>query len=166
MAVSCLDSQRRTCAYPTPFTWLNIFFEAQALIDISHARHLQASLASLESALPAALGIKAPAEATSKVWDALCDQVLTTQQDYNEQIQGPWRRLWYGIGNTSEVVDAWIEVIPSEYGLAVVKTGVAVIFKVCSPISTVPTWFMLIVMIPFAASREIGGQEKQDFEGL
>ncbi|ROW04740.1 hypothetical protein VMCG_04873 [Cytospora schulzeri] len=43
-----------------------------------------------------------------------------------------WHKIWYGIGDSSEVVNVWIDFIPDEFGLAVVKTGLAVIFKLAA----------------------------------
>ncbi|KKY32017.1 hypothetical protein UCDDA912_g08014 [Diaporthe ampelina] len=52
-----------------------------------------------------------------------------TEEDYEDRGKDRWRRIWYGLGDKAELATPWIEIIPNEYGLAVVKTGVAVILK-------------------------------------
>jgi len=60
---------------------------------------------------------------------SLCDKIASMEKAYGETNQGLWHRLWYGMGDSREVVEAWIGLIPDAYGLSVVKTGVAVVFK-------------------------------------
>ncbi|RYO82950.1 hypothetical protein DL762_006372 [Monosporascus cannonballus] len=43
--------------------------------------------------------------------------------------QGLWHKMWYGIGRNKESLDAWIDVVPDDYGLALVKAGLAAVFK-------------------------------------
>lgn len=93
-------------------------------------RQLRSLLAALEAALPDVLGLYTPIATTCEGWDDLTDKIINAEKDYDKQGQEIWHRMWHGIGNASEVVDAWSEVIPNEYGLAVVKTAVAVVFKV------------------------------------
>ncbi|KAJ4416631.1 hypothetical protein N0V82_006641 [Gnomoniopsis sp. IMI 355080] len=95
-------------------------------------RQLKSLLSALEAALPDVLGLYTPIATTCEGWDELTDKVLTAEKDYDKQGKEIWHRIWHGIGNASEVVDAWSEVIPNEYGLAVVKTAVAVIFKLAA----------------------------------
>lgn len=82
--------------------------------------------------LPAILGLQVPVQSTPEGWDNICNQILKAQKDYTERERGMWHRIWYGLGDASELANIWIEFIPDEFGLAVVKTGLAVIFKVCS----------------------------------
>lgn len=89
------------------------------------------SLAALEVTLPAVLGPRIPLIKTCKGWDDLTESLLTAEKDYEDQGKDRWRRIWYGLGNKADVTTPWIEIIPNEYGLAVVKTGVALILKVC-----------------------------------
>lgn len=81
--------------------------------------------------LPGILGLEVPPQTTTKGWDAACDKLLSNHKDYTERQQGPWRRIWHGIGRASENVDVWVGWIPDEFGLAVVKTGLALVIKVC-----------------------------------
>lgn len=80
--------------------------------------------------LPGILGLEVPPQATTKGWDAACDKVLSTQKDYTERQQNSWHRIWHGVGKASENVDIWVGWIPDEFGLAVVKTGLALVIKV------------------------------------
>ena len=80
--------------------------------------------------LPEALGLEVPSQTTTKGWDTLCNKVLISQKDYTERQQGSWRRIWHGVGKASENVDVWVGWIPDEFGLAVVKTGLALVIKV------------------------------------
>ncbi|KAG6356455.1 hypothetical protein INS49_015843 [Diaporthe citri] len=66
---------------------------------------------------------------TSKGWDDLTESLLTAEKDYEDQGKDRWRRIWYGLGDKADVTTPWIEIIPNEYGLAIVKTGVALILK-------------------------------------
>lgn len=82
--------------------------------------------------IPVILGLQVPPHNTPDGWETTCNQILKAQSEYTEREKGPWHKIWYGIGNASEVVNVWIDFIPDEFGLAVVKTGLAVMFKVCS----------------------------------
>ncbi|KAJ0106752.1 hypothetical protein J7T55_001276 [Diaporthe amygdali] len=55
--------------------------------------------------------------------------LLAAEKDYEDQGKDRWHRIWYGMADKTELVTPWIEIIPNEYGLAIVKAGVAVILK-------------------------------------
>ncbi|KAK4096692.1 hypothetical protein N658DRAFT_527585 [Parathielavia hyrcaniae] len=59
----------------------------------------------------------------------LCDKIGKMEKSHSDSKQGLWHRLWYGMGAAKETADAWLGVIPDSYGMAVVKTGIAVVFK-------------------------------------
>ncbi|POS70850.1 hypothetical protein DHEL01_v210756 [Diaporthe helianthi] len=82
---------------------------------------------SLRSLLPEALGLEVPQKNTPEGWGTLCDKVLNAQNDYTTKQQSSWRRIWHGVGKASENVDVWVGWIPDEFGLAVVKTGLALV---------------------------------------
>lgn len=82
--------------------------------------------------LPEVLGFEVPPQTEPRGWDTVCDKVLSTQTDYTEREQSSWRKIWHGIGKASENVDVWVGWIPDEFGLAVVKTGLALVIKVCN----------------------------------
>jgi len=63
-------------------------------------------------------------------WDKLGDRINQMQTKYKDSTDGFWHRLWYGIGDAKDAIDPWVSLIPEAYGLAVVKTGLAVVFKV------------------------------------
>lgn len=86
-----------------------------------------------------------PLAKTCKAWDDLTDSLLTAEKDYDDHGKDRWHRIWYGLGDKADVVMPWTEIIPNEYGLAVVKTGVAAILSVgnCpSVFFTVMRWLM------------------------
>lgn len=91
---------------------------------------MQISLEALEATLPVVLGLQMAPVKTCKGWDELTKKVLAAEQSNTDQNESKWREIWWGIGESSEVVSAWVELIPNEYGLAIVKTGLALIFNV------------------------------------
>jgi hypothetical protein len=67
----------------------------------------------------------------AKKLEELADKLANTEARYTDRQKTFWHSLWYHVGDTKETLDAWVALIPNEYGLAVVKTGLAVVFKVC-----------------------------------
>lgn len=126
------------------------------------------SLAALEATLPAVLGLRTPLVKTCKGWDDLTESLLAAEQDYEEQGKERWRRIWHGLGDKADVVTPWIEIIPSEYGLAVVKSGVAVILKVCNVPSFSRPHYTPAGMANEAglAGEKILGEAKEGFASL
>ncbi|KAI3340822.1 hypothetical protein F4824DRAFT_517265 [Ustulina deusta] len=59
----------------------------------------------------------------------LCDRIGDMEKAYRESKQGLWHRFWYGCGDVRDITEAWLDLIPNEYGLSVLKAGVAVVFK-------------------------------------
>ncbi|KAK4104432.1 hypothetical protein N658DRAFT_418258, partial [Parathielavia hyrcaniae] len=59
----------------------------------------------------------------------LCDKIGNMEKSYSNFKQGLWHRLWYGMDAAKETADAWLGVIPDSYAMAVIKTGIAVVFK-------------------------------------
>lgn len=82
---------------------------------------------SLEVYFQTALGINRNEE----TWDSLCEKITDTKAKYNDSKSGIWHTIWYKMGGYKDTLDGWTALIPEQYGLAVVKTGIAVIFKVC-----------------------------------
>ena len=66
-------------------------------------------------------------------WNRLSERILQTETGYTESKAGFWRKIWYNIGEAEEISNAWVALIPDSYGLAVVKTGLAVVFQVRIP---------------------------------
>lgn len=84
-----------------------------------------------------------PLVKTCKTWDDLTESLLAAEKDYDDHGKDRWHRIWYGLGDKADVAMPWTEIIPNEYGLAIVKTGVAAILRVgnCpSIILTVMRW--------------------------
>ncbi|KAK4121225.1 hypothetical protein N657DRAFT_682882 [Parathielavia appendiculata] len=73
--------------------------------------------------------LRIPLTAVTFEGDGLCDKIGKLEKDYSNTKKGLWHQLWYGMGNARDTAEAWLGVIPDAYGLAVVKTGVAVVFK-------------------------------------
>jgi len=70
---------------------------------------------------------------TLSKWETLSNDMLKSQADFEDGKEGGfWGKIWYNLGGAKDAVDPWIALIPNEYGLAVVKMGVAVLLKVCS----------------------------------
>ena len=70
---------------------------------------------------------------TLSKWEKLSNDMLKSQADFEDGKEGGfWGKIWYNLGGAKDAVDPWIALIPNEYGLAVVKMGVAVLLKVCS----------------------------------
>jgi hypothetical protein len=70
--------------------------------------------------------------------DGLSDKIGEMEMAYKKTKEGFWHRLWYRMGNNQEIVSAWLDLIPSEYGLSVIRAGIAVIFKVSDPLPAFP----------------------------
>ncbi len=72
--------------------------------------------------------------------DSLCEKIGDMEKAYNKSREGLWYRLWYGMGDATETSKAWLDLIPDSYGMAVAKTGVAVVFKVGCLLPAVVVW--------------------------
>ncbi|GFF70747.1 hypothetical protein IFM62136_07911 [Aspergillus lentulus] len=81
----------------------------------------------LKRYLPENLGLQFQEDA--KQLDELADKLADTEARYTDRQKTFWHSLWYHVGDTKDTLDAWVALIPNEYGLAVVKTGLAVVFK-------------------------------------
>lgn len=92
--------------------------------------------------IPNALDIQEP----SPTWDALSEKIGRMEKQYGDTKTGLWHSLWYKMGENQETADAWIAFIPDDYGLGVVKAGIALVFKVClTPIYTIDSSLTLQV---------------------
>jgi hypothetical protein len=65
----------------------------------------------------------------TKFDDSLCDKIAAMEKSYTQSRQGLWHRLWYGMADNKDIVEAWVDLIPDDFGLSVIKAGVAIIFK-------------------------------------
>ncbi|KAL8387243.1 hypothetical protein RB595_010051 [Gaeumannomyces hyphopodioides] len=68
-------------------------------------------------------------EADATRWETLGEDIIETSQDFEASKSGFWYKIRYGVGDAKGAVDPWFTLIPSDYGLANVKAGVAVLFK-------------------------------------
>ncbi|KAL8351070.1 hypothetical protein RB601_000794 [Gaeumannomyces tritici] len=68
-------------------------------------------------------------EADAARWEKLGEDIIETSQGFEASKNGFWHKIWYGMGDAKDAIDPWFALIPSDYGLAIVKAGVAVLFK-------------------------------------
>ncbi|KAL4784387.1 hypothetical protein BJX76DRAFT_357119 [Aspergillus varians] len=81
----------------------------------------------LKQYLPETLNLRFQQDA--KRVEELTDILTESQNQYENRQGGFWRSIWHGIGDDGGAMDGWIALIPNEYGFAVVKLGLAVVFK-------------------------------------
>ncbi|KAI1170750.1 hypothetical protein F4777DRAFT_567996 [Nemania sp. FL0916] len=71
---------------------------------------------------------------TSKsAWDDLFDKINEIEEKANETEHGPraiFRKFTLKAGENKETIDPWINLIPDEYGLAIVKCAVAIALNI------------------------------------
>ncbi|KAK3332797.1 hypothetical protein B0T19DRAFT_416517 [Cercophora scortea] len=78
-------------------------------------------------------GVEIGPNATESTWNALFDKTNQADDRANGAEKSPlaiFRKMWLKIGENTEFIDPWIELIPDAYGLAVVKVSIAIILKV------------------------------------
>ncbi|KAK4150083.1 hypothetical protein C8A00DRAFT_46436 [Chaetomidium leptoderma] len=84
----------------------------------------------LEEALkvyvPNLLGIRLP-ESHNLKWDDLSEKIGLMEKQCKGARMGLWHSLWHKMGQSQEAADAWIAFIPDDYGLSVVKAGLALL---------------------------------------
>ncbi|KAJ6111188.1 hypothetical protein N7486_003423 [Penicillium sp. IBT 16267x] len=68
-------------------------------------------------------------ENDSKKLQQLSETLTYAESNFSTQNSGFWHSIWGGIGEGRSVLDGWVALIPNEYGLSVVKMGLAVVFK-------------------------------------
>ncbi|CAG8955491.1 hypothetical protein HYFRA_00010358 [Hymenoscyphus fraxineus] len=68
-------------------------------------------------------------EYQGKVGDELCEKILLTEKQYGDRTGGRWHSIWYKMGGKTDMLEGWVNLIPDEHGLAVVKMGLAVVLK-------------------------------------
>ncbi|KAL2266802.1 hypothetical protein VTJ83DRAFT_6154 [Remersonia thermophila] len=61
--------------------------------------------------------------------NGLYDRVRRLEKNYSEDSESRWQTLWYNMGRVSDRVNPWLELIPGDYGLGLLKTGIAVVLK-------------------------------------
>jgi hypothetical protein len=62
--------------------------------------------------------------------EGLCEKIQAAEKTYAKSKDTRWHRLWYKVGEKKEVAEPWLDLIPGEYGLGVLKAGVAVALNV------------------------------------
>ncbi|KAL1842954.1 hypothetical protein VTJ49DRAFT_3595 [Mycothermus thermophilus] len=100
-------------------------------VTIQHVQPLSAyqDYSRLENVLREFIQGKLRTPVTGPLDEELCDKIRKLESTYIQAKEGRWRRMWYRMGSASEMVEPWLGLIPDAYGLAVLKTGVAVVLK-------------------------------------
>ncbi|PWY83401.1 hypothetical protein BO70DRAFT_361519 [Aspergillus heteromorphus CBS 117.55] len=89
----------------------------------------------LESILRAYVPSTLNIDTTNYTWDALFDRLSAAETEWQATGQSAtqlFAKAWLKVGENREVIDPWISLIPDSYGLAVVKSGVAIILKLAA----------------------------------
>lgn len=105
---SQFDNQRARFEHPTPYKNLERALKAYApsILDIELSNNY-----TLDS-----------------IFDRVCDaEARCHPQDNARDI---FRNAWLKVGEFEGEISPWIDLIPDSYGLAVVKSGIAIILKV------------------------------------
>ncbi|KAE8449419.1 hypothetical protein EG329_008027 [Mollisiaceae sp. DMI_Dod_QoI] len=79
----------------------------------------------LRAYIPTTLGIQYEGD----TWDGLCEKINQAQKGHTDATKGTWHSIWYKMGDAKNDLDGWLNIIPDAYGIAMVKTGLAVVFK-------------------------------------
>jgi len=48
----------------------------------------------------------------------------------DNKVKDIFSKVWFGLGKHYEAVEPWLDLIPSEYGLSVLKSAVVLVFLV------------------------------------
>ncbi|KAG7287270.1 hypothetical protein NEMBOFW57_006777 [Staphylotrichum longicolle] len=79
--------------------------------------------------IPNMLRLQMPESTTSRMWNDLSEKIGLMEKQCKETKNGLWHSLWHKMGQKQEAAEAWMAFIPDEYGLGVVKAGLALVFK-------------------------------------
>ncbi|KAL2845137.1 hypothetical protein BJX68DRAFT_136213 [Aspergillus pseudodeflectus] len=80
----------------------------------------------LRLCLPTTLRIEAEETAS---WEDMLEQVQKMETTYRGRKSGFWHSIWHKAGENRGEIEGWVVLIPDTCGLAVVKVGLAVVFK-------------------------------------
>jgi hypothetical protein len=72
-------------------------------------------------------------QTTREEWEALYDDLSAAEAKASKSDNGPlevFNKMILKVGENSDAVDPWINLIPNSYGLCVVKAGFAILLKV------------------------------------
>jgi hypothetical protein len=70
-------------------------------------------------------------------WEDMLEQIQEMETTYRGRKSGFWHSIWHKAGENRGEIEGWVVLIPDTCGLAVVKVGLAVVFKVGIAESTV-----------------------------
>lgn len=71
-------------------------------------------------------------------WDDLFNQMARAQGDHEAQSgrKGNWfKYLWRKAGSKSDAIEPWLQLIPDEYGLSIVRGAIGIVFHVSPHVS-------------------------------
>ncbi|KAK3306394.1 uncharacterized protein B0T15DRAFT_566211 [Chaetomium strumarium] len=105
---------------------LHTDFGGSSHLDVEHVKFVPEfrPYAQLEHALKEYVAQTLRNQVTT-IDDDLCHRIGVMEKAYSKFNGGLWHRLWYGMGGVN-VEDL---VIPDDYGLSVIKAGIALVFK-------------------------------------
>ncbi|KAK5989777.1 hypothetical protein PT974_08038 [Cladobotryum mycophilum] len=78
------------------------------------------------------MGVALGPNATEESWQALFVKINQAEDITHGESKSPmeiFKKMWYKIGDYNDVIDPWVSLIPDSYGLAVVKSAIAIILK-------------------------------------
>ncbi|CAK7232194.1 hypothetical protein SEUCBS140593_008180 [Sporothrix eucalyptigena] len=66
-------------------------------------------------------------------WDDLFEQMARAQGDHKDRVahKGNWfRYLWRKAGTQKDAIEPWLQLIPDEYGLSLLRGAIAIVFHI------------------------------------
>ncbi|KAK3363461.1 hypothetical protein B0T25DRAFT_576052 [Lasiosphaeria hispida] len=86
----------------------------------------------LQEYAPLKFGIAVGPETSKNGWDELFDRVNSAEKDVYGTDNSPgaiFNKLACKVGENREVIDPWVNLIPNEFGLAVLKSAIAIVLN-------------------------------------
>ncbi|UNI22166.1 hypothetical protein JDV02_008080 [Purpureocillium takamizusanense] len=79
------------------------------------------------------MGLVLGPNASESSWDALFEKVNDAEARLHGTEKRPleiFKKMWLKVGENQAVIDPWLSLIPDSYGLAVVRSAIAIILKI------------------------------------
>jgi hypothetical protein len=93
----------------------------------------------LQDYVPLNYGITAGPETPKQDWDELFTKLNATEAAAHGEAKSPsaiFNQLVFTVGENKRYIDPWIELIPDEYGLGIIKASIAILLNVSVPTLT------------------------------
>lgn len=90
----------------------------------------------LQDYVPLEYGITLGPETSKEDWNELFTRVNTAEEAAHGEGKSPsaiFKRFVIDVGENKKYIDPWIGLIPDQYGLAVVKSAIAILLNVSIP---------------------------------